>query len=115
MVIALTAYDGKTLWEHRDRPTAWPDSARPRQNGTFYRNPYPDQQEQRTQRGADNVYRNPYQSIYRQGINEQGYSDPNEEYRRQDPFQQWNKNQPKPHDPTADDAYLEEVMPGAGR
>ena len=93
-----------------------PETDRQRSGGSFNSNPYPTQQEQQTQQGAYSPYANPYQNQYRQRQNQQnGYRDPNEEYRRQDPFEQWKRYQPRPFDPTEDNAYVEEMMPGTRR
>jgi hypothetical protein len=103
------------------RTEMFPGSRRQRTDNPYYRYPYParqqqqEQQEQRTQRSAGVPYGNPYQEIYRQRRDQQEQSDPYEDYRRQDSFRQWKQNQPKPFDPTGDDAYLEEIMPGTRR
>jgi hypothetical protein len=89
---------------------------RQRPGGTPDRNRYQTQQEPRSQRSGYTPYRNPYKSRYQQDRGQPGdAADPNQEYRRQDAFEQWKKYQPRTFDPTGDDAFVEELMPGTRR
>ena len=66
--------------------------------------------------GTYTPYKSPYQAQREQWEQQRGnYDNPGQEYRRQDPYQEWKrKNQPA-YDPMSDDAYIKEVMPRPSR
>jgi hypothetical protein len=67
--------------------------AQQRRDGyTPYKSPYQTQRDQRSQQWG-------------------GYREPQQEFRKQDPFQTWKDKNPTRFDPTRDDAFIDEVMP----
>lgn len=84
---------------------------------TPYKSPYQAEREKRQeQRGGYIPYKSPYQTQREQQQERWGgYSAPKQEYRRPDIFQEWKKRNPAQFNPTADDAYIEEMMPKTRR
>jgi len=61
-------------------------------------------------------YKSPYQTQREQRQQQWGsYSEPKQEYRRPDTFQQWKEKNPPRFNPTRDDAFVEEMMPKTRR
>ena len=61
-------------------------------------------------------YKSPYQTQREQRQQQWGsYSEPKQEYRRPDTFQQWKKKNQSRFDPTSEDAFVEEMMPKTRR
>jgi hypothetical protein len=108
--------------EPQDQRYAVPN-AQPGSSGMpTYKSPFaraPEQQPQQTWSG-NTPYQSPYRTQYeqrqRQWQQQWGQDDESgRAYRRQDPFQQWQRRSTAPLNPMGDDAYVDEMMPKARR
>lgn len=82
------------------------DSSR---NGSF-------ETEVQPRQGTYTPHKSPYEQQREQRKKQWGnYTEPQQEYRRPDRYQQWKKKSQPTFDPMSDDAYIEEMMPRSRR
>ena len=100
-----------STYDRERRQSPFPRAAGPATDRSYGSGP---QRQPRT--GGYSPYKSPYQ-MQREQRRQQwgGYSEPKQEYRRQDTFQQWKEKNPPRFDPTSDDAFIKKMMPGTRR
>lgn len=92
-------------------------SRRPQQQNPFSRETSPSSTqsfvpELKPRAGSYTPYRSPYETQREQRKNQwNSYGAPEQEYRRQDPYQQWKEKNHSPFDPMGDDVFINETVP----